>query len=126
MKPSRRVVLVVDDSAYIRKLVARCLHEVGFDALEAGDGRQALAELEAHDVALIVTDFNMPVMDGLELVHAIRDGERHRFTPIVFLTTEVDEGKRREAHAAHATAWLVKPFTPERLLAIVRKVVPAT
>lgn len=120
-----KTALVVDDSMTIRKLVARSLQSVGFQVFEAGNGREGIAALAKQTVSVIITDFNMPVMDGLEFVQAVRSDARHRFTPIVFLTTEADESRRDQARSAGATAWILKPFAPDKVLTVVNKVVPA-
>jgi two-component system chemotaxis response regulator CheY len=117
--------LVVDDSVTIRKMVSRCLQQAGFETVDAANGKEALTALESHRVSVIITDFNMPVMDGLDFVQRVRESASHKFTPIVFLTTEVDPGKQAEARAAGITAWVIKPFTPDKVLSVVNRVVPA-
>lgn len=116
--------LVVDDSRSIRMLVSRCLTQAGFVVIEAADGREALGKLkDQSSVQLVITDINMPVMDGLDLIRAIRADARHKFTPVVFLTTESEESKKQEARAAGATAWIIKPFHPDKVMAVVQRVV---
>jgi two-component system chemotaxis response regulator CheY len=121
-----RVALVVDDSLTVRKLVSRCLQQAGFEVIEATNGKEALESAQKHPFALIVTDYNMPIMDGLEFVRSARDIEQHKFTPIVFLTTEGDTAKKDEAKAAGVTAWIIKPFSPEKVLSVVNRVVGAS
>ena len=121
-----KVALVVDDSVTIRKLVSRSLQQAGFEVIEAGDGKEALAALEKRTVNVIITDYNMPVMDGLEFMRGARDTAQHKFTPIIFLTTEADAGKKEAARAAGVTAWVVKPFAPDKILSVVNRVVPTS
>jgi two-component system chemotaxis response regulator CheY len=120
-----RTILVVDDSLSIRMLVSKVLKQEGYGVLEAANGRLALEKLQGQTpVNLVITDVNMPVMDGIELVRAIREDTIHKFTPVIFLTTEMDEAKKDEARAAGATAWIVKPFLPEKVLAVVHRALP--
>ncbi len=119
-----RLALVVDDSIAMRKIVSRTLQGAGFSVVEAANGKEGLDALSKQVVNLIITDYNMPVMDGIEFMRGLRETEAHKFTPVIFLTTEVEETKRNEARAAGATAWLAKPFSPEKVLAVVNKVVP--
>jgi len=114
-------ILCVDDSASIRQLVGLTLTGAGYTVVEAGDGREALAKVGTTDVDLVVTDLNMPNMDGLTMIREFRRLPRCRGVPIVFLTTESDEAKKREAKEAGATGWITKPFKQEQLLAVVRK-----
>jgi two-component system chemotaxis response regulator CheY len=116
-----KTVLVVDDSFAVRKLVSGVLAANGFLVVEAADGSQALERLDGCAPSLIITDINMPVMDGLELVRAIRATEGHRFTPIICLTTEGDDETKGEGREAGATAWIVKPFDGDRLMRAVQK-----
>ncbi len=116
-----KVALVVDDSMVIRKMVTMALKAMSFEVLEAPDGRQALEVAKGKVLALVITDLNMPVMTGLEFVHEFRADPDHKRTPVLFLTTETGEAMRNEARRAGATAWLVKPFHPEKLVAVVEK-----
>ncbi|RKZ89485.1 MAG: response regulator [Gammaproteobacteria bacterium] len=115
-------ILAVDDSASMRQMVAFTLKGAGHTVTEAADGQQALtiAKMQAFD--LVLTDVNMPVMDGLTLTRELRALPAYRFTPILVLTTEAGTEKKQEGRAAGATGWLVKPFNPDQLLATVRKV----
>lgn len=115
--------LVVDDSPSIRQLVSFTLQQAGFEILQAPDGKQALEQLGGRPVHLVITDLNMPVMDGLELIRGLRAQPAYRFTPILMLTTESLESKKQEGKAAGATGWIVKPFQPEQLLQVVARVV---
>ena len=121
-----KVALVVDDSMAIRKLVGRTLQGAGFEVVEAMHGKAGLEVLAQRTVNFIITDYNMPVMDGIDFMRGIRGTEAHRFTPVIFLTTEVEPAKRQEAREAGATAWIEKPFTPEKVLSVVNKVVQAS
>jgi two-component system chemotaxis response regulator CheY len=115
--------LVVDDSLTIRKLVATLLKRAGFEVVEAADGRIALEKLGTSVPSVIITDINMPVMDGIELIKAVRAKAALQFTPIICLTTESDDGRKNEGRDAGATGWVVKPFDPDRLMRAVEKVV---
>ena len=119
-----KTILSVDDSASIRQMVKLTLANAGYDVLEANDGCEALAKAKAQasSIGLILTDLNMPNMDGLALIRELRKQPAYHGVPIIFLTTESDEGKRAEAKAAGATGWIVKPFKQEQLLGVVRKV----
>jgi two-component system chemotaxis response regulator CheY len=115
--------MTVDDSASVRQVVRITLAGAGYEVVEAVDGQDALAKLGQTAVHLIVTDLNMPRLDGLGLIRAVRAGGPHRFTPIVMLTTESQDARKQEGRAAGATGWIVKPFTPEQLVGVVKKVI---
>jgi len=118
-----KCVLVVDDSETVRQVLQLTLSNAGFDVIEAEDGDDALEKLaSAPAVDMLITDLNMPNMDGLELIQKIRDDGKHRFTPIVMLTTESSEEKKRAGREAGASGWIVKPFKPEQLLKVVKMV----
>ncbi|MCJ8500358.1 response regulator [Desulfatitalea alkaliphila] len=117
-----KTIMTVDDSASVRQMVAFTLKGAGYQVLEAGDGRDALNKLNGAGVQMVITDLNMPNMNGLELIKALRAKPECKFMPIVFLTTESQAEKKTEAKAAGATGWIVKPFKPEQLLAVVKKV----
>ena len=119
-----RTVLVVDDSMTFRQMVSFTLQEAGFSVVEASDGQEALERLAAQRMDLIVTDLNMPRMDGIGLIRALRGRPESRHTPVLMLTTESQESKRQQGRAAGATGWIVKPFHPDKLLAVIRKVLP--
>ncbi|RKZ95484.1 MAG: response regulator [Gammaproteobacteria bacterium] len=115
-------ILAVDDSASMRQMVAFTLKGAGHTVTEAADGQQALTIAKTQAFDLVLTDVNMPVMDGLTLTRELRALPAYRFTPILVLTTEAGTEKKQEGRAAGATGWLVKPFNPDQLLATVRKV----
>ena len=115
-------ILAVDDSASMRQMVAFTLKGAGHTVTDASDGQQALTIAKTQSFDLVLTDVNMPVMDGLALTRELRALPAYRFTPILVLTTEAGTDKKQEGRAAGATGWLVKPFNPDQLLATVRKV----
>ena len=118
-----KCVLVVDDSETVRQVLQLTLNNAGFDVIEAEDGDDALAKLaSAQAVDMLITDLNMPNMDGLELIQKVREDSKHRFTPIVMLTPESSEEKKRAGREAGASGWIVKPFKPEQLLKVVKMV----
>ena len=115
-------VLVVDDSASMRQMVSFTLKEAGYQTTEAADGQKALDAAKGQRFDLVLTDVNMPVMDGITLTRELRGLPNYKFTPILTLTTESSAEKKQEGKAAGATGWIVKPFKPEQLLATVKKV----
>jgi two-component system chemotaxis response regulator CheY len=117
-----KTVMTVDDSASARQMTGLVLRNGGFEVIEAVDGEDALAKAQGHVLHLIITDVNMPKMDGLELTRRLRAMEEYKFVPIVLLTTESQPEKKQEGKAAGATGWIVKPFNPDQLLAVVKKV----
>ncbi len=116
-------VLVVDDSVSMRQMVSVTLKSAGFNVEEAGDGQQALQKAQGSSFDLVLSDINMPVMNGIDLVKKLRTLASYRFTPILILTTESGGDMKGAGKAAGATGWIVKPFNPEQLLATVKKVV---
>lgn len=117
-----KTILTVDDSPSLRQMVRLTLVGGGYDVIEASDGKDALSKANGASVNMVVTDLNMPVMDGLALIRELRKLPAYKGIPIVFLTTESDESKKREAKEAGATGWLTKPFKQDQLLAVVKKV----
>ncbi len=115
-------IMTVDDSRTIRDMVAFTLRGAGYRVSEAEDGQKALAALHGLSVDAIVTDLNMPVMDGIALIRALRADPRFRGTPILMLTTEADDAKKAAGRSAGATGWLVKPFDPQKLIDVVARV----
>jgi len=116
-----KVILTVDDSASVRQMVRFALSDAGYTVIEAVDGRDALAKL-TRPVHLVITDLNMPNMDGLALIRAMRANAAYKGVPILMLTTESQDSKKHEGRAAGATGWIVKPFATAQLLAVIRKV----
>lgn len=115
-------VLSVDDSLSIRTLVSDTLTDAGFSVRTAEDGLAGLDVAKNNPVDLMIVDVNMPRMGGIEMVSEVRKLPEHKYTPILMLTTVVDAEKKKAAKAAGATAWLIKPFDPDKLLAVIRKV----
>ena len=118
-----KTILIVDDSASVRSVVGIALKGAGYEVIEACDGEDALRKLTGQKVHLIVSDVNMPNMDGITLVKEVRKLASYRFTPICMLTTEAEQSKMAEGKAAGAKAWIVKPFQPPKLLNVVSKLV---
>lgn len=115
-------ILTVDDSVSMRALIAQTLREAGHEVHEACDGVDALKKASGQKLDLLISDVNMPNMDGLTLIKTLRQEPAHKFTPILVLTTEVDPEKKKVAKEAGATGWIVKPFNPDQLLATIKKV----
>lgn len=120
-----KIALTVDDSKTIREMVSFTLKGQGFEVLEAEDGKHALNVLGDKDVHVIITDLNMPNMDGFELMRQLRANPKYKFVPILMLTTESDDSKKAVGKEAGATGWIVKPFNPEKLIQVVNKVTGA-
>jgi two-component system chemotaxis response regulator CheY len=119
-----RKVMIVDDSVSMRQMVAYTLRQGGFDVVEAEHGQDAMNKLQSTTVDLIITDLNMPVMDGITLIQNVRKLVAMKSKPILMLTTEGLAAKKEQGKAAGATGWIVKPFDPEKLLQTVAKVLP--
>lgn len=117
-----KTILAVDDSASIRQLLCSTLAGFGFRVIEASDGRDGLEKLAACGVDLIITDLHMPNVDGIGFIQYVRRLPAYRFVPIIMLTTEQQNALKQAGAAAGATAWLTKPFRPEELMAVIRKV----
>lgn len=115
-------ILIVDDSASIRQMVGFTLQSAGYDVVEAVDGRDAFEKSKSVQAQLVITDLNMPNMDGIGLIKVLRASALYKFTPIVVLSTESQNEKKQEAKSAGATGWIVKPFKPDQLMAVVKKV----
>ena len=118
-------IITVDDSRTMRDMVSYTLKEAGYNVLEAEDGQHALSVLNSQKADVVITDLNMPNMDGIELIKSLRAQNDYRATPILMLTTESDDAKKNAGRAAGATGWIVKPFNPEKLLSVVKKVAGA-
>ena len=115
-------IVAVDDSASMLQMVAFTLKGAGYEVVEASDGVQALSLAKQKAVNLVITDVNMPNMDGISLIRELRTLPTYKFTPLLMLTTESSPEKKQEGKAAGATGWIVKPFNPDQLLATVKKV----
>ena len=120
-----KLVMTVDDSVTVRQVLRMSLENEGYDIIEAKNGRDALEKFPETGVNMLITDLNMPEMDGIDLIKAIRNSPGNRFMPIIMLTTESQPDKKAEGKKAGASGWITKPFRPEQLLAVVRMVCPA-
>lgn len=118
-----KTVLIVDDSTSLRQVVSMALKGAGYAVIEASDGRDALAKLTGQKVHLIISDVNMPNMDGITFVREVKQQASYRFTPVIMLTTEASEDKKRLGQEAGAKAWVVKPFQPQQMLSAVSRLV---
>lgn len=118
-----KTILVVDDSSSLRSVVGTALKGAGYDVIEAEDGKDALTKLNGQKIHLIISDVNMPNMNGLEFLKASKQIPAYKFTPVIMLTTESAEEKKMQGQAGGAKAWMVKPFQPPQLLNAVSKLV---
>ncbi|MBY0577404.1 MAG: response regulator [Gallionellaceae bacterium] len=118
-----KIILTVDDSASIRQMVAFTLKAAGYTVIEAADGQEGLDKANANAVNLVLTDQNMPKMDGLTLIKTLRGLPQYKATPILMLTTESSDAMKAQGKAVGATGWLVKPFDPQKLMDVVKKVI---
>ena len=120
-----RSALVVDDSDTMRKLVCHTLQSIGYNTFQAANGLEALIQVKelTNGLDLVIADLNMPVMDGIKLVHQLRKTPGTSIIPILMLTTETDRGAKERARAAGATGWLTKPFNPAQLVQVVQQLV---
>jgi len=118
-----KTIMIVDDSASLRQVVSIALKRGGYDVVEASDGKDGLSKLNGQKIHLIVSDVNMPGMDGLTMVSEIKKMPKYKFTPIIMLTTEAGADKKEQGKAAGAKAWMVKPFKPEQMMDAVSKLV---
>lgn len=116
-------ILVVDDSASLRNMVTFTLKQAGFDIVEAGNGQEALTKARGGKFDLILSDVNMPVMDGITFCTEVRKLPAFKFTPVLMLTTESSDEMKQKGKTAGATGWLVKPFNPEKLLSTIKRVI---
>jgi two-component system chemotaxis response regulator CheY len=116
-------ILTADDTATMRQMISFTLGSAGHEVIQANDGAEALALARTRKFDLVIADVNMPNMDGISLVKSLRDLPDYKFTPILMLTTESQETRRQAGRTAGATGWIVKPFNPEQLLTVVKKVV---
>ena len=118
-----KTILIVDDSASLRQVVNIALASAGYEVIEACDGVDALTKLDGRKIHLIISDVNMPNMDGITLVKEIKQKPDYKFTPIIMLTTESQDDMKSKGQAAGARAWVVKPFQPAQMLAAVSKLI---
>ena len=117
-----KVIMTADDSASVRQMVTFTLKQGGYEVVEAVDGKDALQKLGSHKVDMLITDLNMPNLDGIGLIKGARALAGCKFIPIIMLTTESQDSRKQEGKSAGATGWIVKPFKPEQLMAVVKKV----
>ena len=117
-----KVIMTVDDSNSVRQMVGFTLKRAGFEVLEATDGQDAVNQLKSASIDMMITDLNMPLMDGIELIKSVRAMPEYKFIPIVMLTTESQDDKKQAGKAAGATGWIVKPFKPDQLVTVINKV----
>lgn len=116
-------IMIVDDSASLRQVVSIALKNAGYEVVEACDGKDALSKLDGRKLHLIISDVNMPNMDGIAFLKAAKSLPAYKFTPMIMLTTEAGEAKKSEGQAAGAKAWVVKPFQPAQMITAVSKLV---
>jgi two-component system, chemotaxis family, chemotaxis protein CheY len=116
-------LLIVDDSASMRQMVSFTLKDAGYEVIAANNGKDALAKVDNSGIAMVITDLNMPEMDGIEFIRQMRCKPGYKFLPIVMLTTESQESKKQAGKQVGASGWLVKPFQPEQLIDVVKKFV---
>ncbi len=120
----KQTVLTVDDSRTMRTMLFHYLVEAGYNVVAAEDGADGVKKLQENDADIIITDINMPVMNGFEFIEQVRSGGKNSRLPILVLSTESDQEKRNRAREAGATGWIVKPFDPDKLVAAVKRVAP--
>src|SRR5664279_5661852 len=118
-----KTIMIVDDSASLRQVVSIALKSAGYDVVEACDGKDALTKLDGRKLHLIISDVNMPNMDGITFVRAAKQLPAYKFTPVIMLTTEAGETMKQQGQAAGAKAWVIKPFQPAQMLTAVAKLV---
>ncbi|WP_398311939.1 response regulator [Zoogloea sp.] len=118
-----KTILIVDDSTSLRQVVGIALKGAGYEVIEGCDGKDALTKLDGRKIHLIISDVNMPNMDGISFVKALKQIPAYKFTPVIMLTTESGDDKKREGQAAGAKAWVVKPFQPPQMLTAVAKLI---
>lgn len=117
-----KTIMTVDDSSSVRQMVSFTLKQQGYEVVEALNGAEALRKLGQGMIDMLITDINMPEIDGISLIKKVRDNPSYRFIPIIILTTEAEPEKKAAAKAAGATGWIIKPFRPDQLVSSVRKV----
>jgi len=117
-----KTIMTADDSSSIRQMVSFTLKQAGYNVVEAVDGSDALGKLKNNPIHMLISDLNMPKMDGLELIRQVRAMPEYKFIPIIMLTTESQADMKQKGKAAGATGWIVKPFKPDQLLSVIKKV----
>lgn len=117
-----RVIMTADDSSSVRQMVSFTLKQAGYEVVEAVDGQDAVDKLISHQIHMLITDLNMPRMDGIELIKQVRAQAAYQFIPIIMLTTESQPEMKVKGKEAGATGWIVKPFKPEQLVGVIKKV----
>ena len=123
MNRANKTIMTVDDSASVRQMVSFTLKEADYEVVEAVDGTDALSKLQTYPVHMLITDINMPNMDGISLIKQVRAKKEFRFVPIIMLTNNSSQETKEKGKEAGATGWIVKPFNPEQLLAVVKKLI---
>jgi len=118
-----KTILIVDDSSSLRNVVKIALVDAGYDVIEGGDGTEGIKALDGRKVHLIISDVNMPNMDGISMVKEIKKMANYQFTPIIMLTTEAGDDIKSQGKAAGVKAWVVKPFKPDQMLNAVSKLI---
>lgn len=118
-----KTILIVDDSASVRQVVSISLKNAGYDVIDAVDGEDALRRLDGRKLHLVISDVNMPRLDGIGLLTKMKAIPAYRFTPVIMLTTEAGDAKKQQGREAGAKAWVVKPFQPDQLLGAVAKLI---
>lgn len=119
-----KTIMTVDDSNSVRQMVAFTLRQQGYDVVEAVDGLDAQEKFKTTRIDLLITDLNMPNCDGLTLIQEVRQMPAYKFMPILFLTTESSDEKKLKAKSVGATGWIIKPFKPDQLIQVIKKVLP--
>lgn len=118
-----KTIMIVDDAKSMRGLISMTLQSAGYEVVEACDGQDALDKIGGQKVNMVISDLNMPNMNGIELILHLKQDARYKFLPIVMLTTESEDAKKREGQMAGAKAWLVKPFKPDTVINVVKKII---
>jgi len=117
-----RLIMTADDSSSVRQMVSFTLKQAGYEVVEAVDGQDAIDKLAGHQIHMLITDLNMPRLDGIELIKQVRAHAAYKFIPIIMLTTESQPEMKAKGKEAGATGWIIKPFKPEQLLGVIKKV----
>jgi len=118
-----KTILIVDDARSMRALVAMTLKGAGYEVVEACDGKDAVDKINGQKVHMVITDLNMPNMNGIELIKELKGNPAYKILPVVMLTTESEDAKKKEGQMAGAKAWIVKPFKPDTVLRVVQKII---